>query len=438
MGTMGTKGLRSLLSLLAIAAFLLIGSVASAGTYTLAGKLIDIRGKGLRVPNVGNVSCAPLTYMVGPGVAGNATPPGPFPGNPVNFRAGVGDAQCVGAIPSATLSAANAGVVGGSFQLPFPAFSKPLPGYLQVVGITSVPQIVQFASSNLVTGPPATRKKTPGGTQATGCSGAGITLMCANHADFGRFRTGAWMTQTGRDAPVFTWCPPDPPAQHGTAGGACNLISQGGFGGIVKYNGATNAFGGTMSYVTTAGAEASLAQTIGAGAIAIAPLGGGAHTQPTGRGYADYHTDPIYAPMVFNSYMLDTVYQGPLLGYQRVITDLGVVGLPLGPGAAYNWGFPWTTRTVLVRNTGSVLGQARNTTFTAVGYDTVTAMGARNISLVAGAIQVGRVPGVGDVPLSSMGRMWLQLMPEPGGSSGLLAGALCLVGIAVWRARRTS
>ncbi len=95
-----------------------------------------------------------------------------------------------------------------------------------------------------------------------------------------------------------------------------------------------------------------------------------------------------------------------------------------------NYGFPFTVNTVLARNTGKVFGQAMVTTITATGKDTVTAMGARNLSLVAGGLAhvvqlTTNTPGIAQLEL-----------PEPGNTAQLLAGIAGLLGIAGWRARR--
>ena len=98
------------------------------------------------------------------------------------------------------------------------------------------------------------------------------------------------------------------------------------------------------------------------------------------------------------------------------------------------WGFPLTTRTVLVRNTGTLQGNPHNSTFTAKGYDKLTAMGQRNISLVAGAIGVGLFPSpVGQVPRIDLVTAF---MPEAGATLQLVAGVIGLLGIAAWRSRR--
>jgi hypothetical protein len=86
---------------------------------------------------------------------------------------------------------------------------------------------------------------------------------------------------------------------------------------------------------------------------------------------------------------------------------------------------------VLARNTGKdVQNNAFVVTLTGMGDDVVTAMGARNISLVAGALA-----GI-DLLSSETPNMAQMFLPEPGGSAQRIAGVVALLGIAVWRARK--
>jgi hypothetical protein len=295
--------------------------------------------------------------------------------------------------------------------------------------------VLQFATSNSVTGPPAVRLEAGMGTMMTG----------GNTAVFRRFKQGAFATQTGRAAAKFTWCPP---ATVSGAGGPCTKIGQGGFPEIVKYNGTATAFGGTMSYLTHQIAPGSLVQQNGALGIVV-PFGtvgqnGMAATLATGRGYADHHVDVLLAANIHLTHMEATVPR-PLVGSQKLVTMLGAV-VAMGPaGVAHGWGFPLTTRTILVRNTGTLQGNPHNSTFTQKGYDCVNAKGPmcsvatgmnnRNISLVAGALGVGVLPApTGNVPTIAMVNAWL---PEPGKTLQLMAGVAGLIGIGIWRSRRS-
>jgi hypothetical protein len=232
-------------------------------------------------------------------------------------------------------------------------------------------------------------------------------------------------------------------------GGPCTQIGQGGFPEFIKYYGTATGFGGTMSYLTKQIQPGSLIQAgggIGIGIIVpfgLAASNGMAMTAQTGRGYADHHVDVLLPASIAATHMEMTVVR-PIVGPQKLVTMLGpIVSMP-GAGIVHNWGFPLTTRTVLVRNTGVLGGNPHITTFTAKGYDCVnakgkacsipTGMGNRNISLVAGSIGVGLLPlPTGNVPTIDLVNMWL---PEPGATLQLLAGVINLLGIAVWRARR--
>jgi hypothetical protein len=110
----------------------------------------------------------------------------------------------------------------------------------------------------------------------------------------------------------------------------------------------------------------------------------------------------------------------------------GYVGPAFPAANNYNRGFPFTTGTVLARNTGTVAGNKRDTTLTAKGGDTVTAMGKRNISLVAGGMARAIIgPVINNTP--EIGQLYI---PEPSRAAQLFAGVAALLGIAVWRSRR--
>ncbi len=89
------------------------------------------------------------------------------------------------------------------------------------------------------------------------------------------------------------------------------------------------------------------------------------------------------------SYMLNftcTVTLPPLPAGCSQVASSGptTTASALGPGSNYNWGMPWTTGTVTVLNTETIFLQPRTTTLTAMGSDSRDAMGAGNITLVAG------------------------------------------------------
>jgi len=418
-------------------ALLLMSGSAWAGTYGFTGKFSSNRGKIINIPMVGNTPCAPLTLMTGPGVGGTMTPTmhpiirgaNTQPQMAVtSMFAGTGrDLLCVKHAAGKVLVTDNmvTGMgKGGGFVFPNNVWSKPLPPYVRAVEVKYAPPVEQLATSFKITGPAAARTTPPMGTMATG----------KNTAAFHGFKQSAWKTQTGRAGSMFTWCPLA--IMGGTMvtgmGAPCTNINQAGPNLIVKYNPGVNKFGGTMAYIITTGPNtSSLAVGLGGGAVGFQILAG-MGSQPTGRGYADFLTDHLMAGPIFGAHTRKTVTPGPILGMQKLIT---MVAFPAGAfpsGTNFNFGFPLTTGQVLVRNYFT-----RTTTLTGKGYDkrgTPTAMGNRNISLVAGGIAIARLVGASDQPTPEIMSM---LLPEPGTNLQMVAGVSALLGIAVWRSRRT-
>src|SRR5436309_12707142 len=114
------------------------------------------------------------------------------------------------------------------------------------------------------------------------------------------------------------------------------------------------------------------------------------------------------------------------------MTESRSVGNVFQQANNYNNGFPFTTGTVLARNTGTVAGNKRDTTLTAKGGDTVTPMGKRNISLVAGGMARAVIgPAVSNNP--EIGQLYV---PEPSRPAQLFAGVLGLLAIAASRRAR--
>jgi len=382
--------------------------------------------------------------MTGAGPAGTMTPVLTM-AQGINQR-GIKDLGCMPQAKGVMVTTTGKGV-GGAFTLPAGAFKNIGPKTtINAVAVTTLPGILQFATSNSVTGPRSPRLESPMGTMLTGCVGTGPAKVCANQVPFRSFHAGprVGMTGSGRLAPKFTWCPPLTP---NGLGGPCTKVGQGGFNEIIKYNGTATAFGGTMNYITHQLQPGSLIQANGALGIVV-PFGVVASnsmlaTLATGRGYATHHIDVIGKADVRSTHMEMTVPR-PIVGPQLLVTMLGM-HIASGPaGVAHGWGFPLTSRTVLVRNTGTFGGNPHNTTFSARGYDCVgavgvgcakaTNMGYRNISLVAGALGVGVLaPPAGNVPTIDFVTMW---MPEPGRTLQMLSGVIALLGIAAWRSRR--
>jgi hypothetical protein len=389
---------------------------AAPKTYVFTGKLTSNRGSIVNIPLIGNKDCrgvglSNLTVMQGPGgVIGPApsTPPTRTPGAPAN-----GYQWCAGSVPGKQISTTGAGV-GGAFVMPTMVFAHPpLPiyGYVPAIGLER--PLVQIATSFRITGP----QKSP-----TTLGGSMAYLFPP--AEFRAFKKGAWMTQTGRQGSAFTWCWGNP---------GCAKITQGTKPLIVKYAGGGNAFGGTMAYVIEAGpGGSSLAIALGGGAVGFARISG-MGSQPTGRGYASAVTDKLAKGPVWAMYQTMSVDRPKVgFGYDKLITMVtGFLGNNFPAAYNYNVGFPWTTRTVLARNTGTALGNPRTSTLTAKGGDTVTAMGKRNISLVTGGVARAVIgPVIANTP--EIGQM---VLPEPTRAAQLAAGALALLAIAAMRAR---
>ena len=397
---------------------LLVATTVSAAPkqYIFTGKLTSNRGTMINIPQVGNAACggvglANLTIMSGPGGKTVPAPVTPTMHTKVNPANAFG---CAGNLPGKKITTTGIGV-GGAFVMPTKAFSRPFQTYVAAVHVPNATPVIQLASSFKITGP----LKTP--TTPVG----GSMLKSFAPAAFHAFKKSAWMTQTGRGGQAFTWCWGNP---------ACAKITQGTKPIIVKYKGGGgNAFGGTMAYVITAPVGvSSLAVGAGGGAVGFARLSG-MGSQPTGRGYASSLTDMLGKGPLWGAYKTMTVTR-PVVGMQKLITMVtGNLGNNFPAAYNYNFGFPWTTKSVLARNTGTVAGNPHITTLTAKGGDTVTAMGKRNISLVTGGVARAVIgPIISNT--SEVGQMYL---PEPSRVAQLVAGAFALLGIAAWRARRS-
>jgi hypothetical protein len=473
------KAIRLMQPLAACMALLLVASAAHTASYTFAGKLTTNRGRNANVPMAGNTGCGSLSIVTGPvGTAKmtmsmvprgvNTQPPGAVGvGFMWKTAPGVLDQGCVKAALPLNTTGKGTGV-GKGFSLPAKAFQQDFPRNLfpahyklktdiPVVAIKNFAPAVQLATSVSITAPPKVRAHYEG-TQGT----MGMFGGPNKHAAFRKFRAGAWSTQTGRGAgtPKFSWCPPPIPGKTvggmslpWGAGGACTNISQAGFPAIIKYPSTNvNSFGGTMSMVThQISGVGSIALFLG-GPFAFNNFGGG-ESLGTGRGYADYNHITIPSGDIHKSGTIGKRYIGPRLMSQTVIGMVAPTKAGMWPaGNVFDWGFPWTTMTVVVRNHNAA--NTRATTFTAKGWDCPGTMAGpgcglagtkglpktgvvnRNISLVSGSIGIARLPPpFGDSPISNMGNMQLMVMPEPGTTLQLLAGVIGLLGVAVWRSR---
>jgi hypothetical protein len=389
-------------------ALLVLGSSAASAapkTYVFTGKLTSNRGRVINLPMAGNTPCggAGLANLA---VMSNVTVV-PAPYEPLFVTMTANPNGCVGNVPGKKITTTGAGV-GGGFVMPNHVFSEPASG--RTVVIPNATPVKQIFTSFRVTAPRSASAITGGPGSMAGSFPA---------AAFHGFKKGAWMTQTGRQGSMFTWCWGNP---------ACAKIQQGTKPLIVKYPGGGNAFGGTMSFVISSGPNPSNV------AIAAAPAGpvgfrlfATMGSQPTGAGYGVSTTQMGTSGPVWANHMSSAGGK---------ITMVSVyVGMTFPKVYQYNYGFPWTTMTVIVRNTGTQGGNPRNSTLTARGGDTVTAMGKRNISLVAGGLARTNLFAAPNTTtnISEIGQMYL---PEPRGAASLFAGALGLLAIAASRRRR--
>ena len=412
------KSIRFSSALSAMAVLMLVsGASAAPKQYIFTGKITSNRGTLINIPQVGNAACggvglSKLSIMSGPNMP---TIPQPVTPAARTMTVPANAFGCAGNVAGKKITTTGAGV-GGAFVMPTMVFSRPNQTYVAAVHVPNATPILQLASSFKITGP----LKTP--TTPVG----GSMLKSFAPAAFHAFKKSAWMTQTGRGGQAFTFCWGNP---------ACAKITQGTKPIILKYKGGGgNAFGGTMAYVITAvPGVSSLAIGAGGGAVGFVRLSG-MGSQPTGRGYASSLTDMLAKGPLWGMYVTMTVTR-PVVGKQKLITMVtGLIGKSAFLAAYnYNFGFPWTTKSVLARNTGTVAGNPHVTTLTAKGGDTVTAMGKRNISLVTGGLARAVIgPIISNT--SELGQMYL---PEPSRAAQLVAGAFALLGVAAWRARRS-
>ncbi len=240
----------------------------------------------------------------------------------------------------------------------------------------------------------------------------------------------------------FTWCPGDPDC---TAGGPPQ--GAGSRNGRVIYRAGANQFGGVMQMLLTGrGVNSFRYATSPVFMVGHAFFAYQAGTQPTGGSYAfaSMHYDPrgiVTIPLVpptddgfvtqpgpqccggtgspFSPLYLPTVATTPM-GFQAAI-------------AISNTGFPFTTGTVFAQQT---TGTGGADLLTAMGSDMRTALGAGNITLVAGGLSFRRTVA-SSTSYASLGRVRMTLSaPIPSLSPTGLAAASALVLLAAGYALR--
>lgn len=456
---------------------MLVASQATAQqVYSMYGRLISTRGENIKIPvigqNQGNCNffqrgwtrTTTAAAITGSPAAQTGTMKGyggmllatgvVIPQRQGATKDAVGHYGCVEGMGNITATAKG---VGKRFTFPQPTakttsmgvpgafFHRPLPLHTIAVEIMNEAKFPQLATSFRIDAP---QFSIPNGVTSKGMitddAPHGVLrtpkVNPTNLAPHRKFMPHAWKGgpastdngQTGRAGPNFTWC-------FGMSG--CTKIGGGTgiFGKImVKYQGGPNRFGGTMSYVISTGTgKSNLALAVAPDAhktLVLLALGGMGQ-QATGRGYADKLTDKVKTGPIFAMYGTGDVSVPEIMQVHKLITK---VSTQLNPGAMStmtalvnsNYGFPFTTGTVLVRATGKTPGPAKSpatSTNTAMGLDkTVNGGNGRILTLVAG--QMARTTEGSNTP-------GIVYMPEPGHSFQLLAGALVLVGVAIWRAR---
>lgn len=418
------------MALVGVAASLLcVGTASAQGTYSMTGRVGTGAGLFVRIPAAGLTACPSLTALR------TATPtmipqPTPFAGPPVYPPGTMVTLQKNGCVPGGPASVMTNGT--GGFVLPTGFFSQP--NIMGVVPIPNNPMVVQLATSWTVTGPPTMRVEPLSPRRNVA---AMSTTFSA--APFASFKHSAWANQSGRVAPNFTACAAPvgglmfSPYPASGAKVSCTKPSQGSIPGYVKnVAGPAGGFGGTLSLVLNGlgGVGGNLAVTIAAtpslSTLLVNPLQT-MGSRPAGRGYAAYSTDYLPPGPIYLMYMLT--------GAGTPMNLIGAVSSYIGPGpyaTNRNWAFPFTTGLLVIRGTGATFyGQPQGGTFSLSGFDSRNAMGSGTIQLVAGGLANSSVQGPNGTPNYTIMRL-----PEPTGALGLMAGALALLALAGWSARR--
>jgi len=257
----------------------------------------------------------------------------------------------------------------------------------------------------------------------------------------------------------FTWCPGDPACVAG--GGMRSTDPPQGAGvrnGRIIYRSGANRFGGAMQLGLRRGVllshpfiafpfQVRHVPRFGSGTtLRRSATGGlGSADAPTtrtvflARGFA---TQPTMAPPPFNLIL----YPGPKVTTMFGVSTTGSGAIyyspfiaigPMGTKAAQvttHYGFGQTTGTVIAQQTDGSAGQDF---FTVMGSDARTALGAGNLSLVAGGLSF-RTSDAGTTPYASFQKVKLTLAPPiPSLSRAGVGLASALVVLAAgWALRR--
>ncbi len=242
----------------------------------------------------------------------------------------------------------------------------------------------------------------------------------------------------------FTWCP------NATLGCPATGPPNGGDrNGRVIYRAGANRFGGTMQMGLAGGGINSFvfnAIPFQVGNVYFGGSGPTPHAPAVGHGTAadpgtrmnylppGVVTQPTMAPTCFELILypgpkvttmlgLSTTGTGPTFRLPAIGTSAG--GMSVGQSTT-ELGFAHTTGTVIVQQTA---GSTGDDFFTVMGSDMRTALGAGNISTVAGGISF-RNNFAGQTPYATFHKVWMTLSPpvpslSPAGIAA--AGALLLL-----------
>ncbi len=362
---------RSLMLLTGTVAALLLAATADAQTRTLSmsGEWWQNRGPLVDIPiNGGPVGCAPsipdgctgLKPMFG-GIQATAG------GAATGMAPKAAGATAFFPIPVTGASPAGFSVNNSSaFTQVGGAANR------QTAAVAGIPTVIQLQSQFSLMG--------PGLVTTTGGNGGGTMAS---------FKANNWSVdpqQAARLAANFTWCPP---------AGVCltaGLGTYGDYGAKFTYTAGANAFGGTMAMMLRDTAVVSIALPTPAGAVLHQLVGG--TTNPTfgpqmgGNKYFAHRSlvlanGPVHATFMTSTPCTSGIGLPPSPAGCDIITAQGPLIFSLPGSANKDWGMPWTTGTVKIKNLAAGPNDPA-TTFTAMGTDSRTVLGRGQITMVAG------------------------------------------------------
>ena len=402
----------------AVLCALVLASAASAQTtnFPMAGSWAQNRGNLIDIPITGDKPCTINAYD---------NPPPPFVMGDYGQPLRAANADCIPGAGSVTvmgpLVAPRAftlrGVTradAGNGNAPF--FQDGITK--QSAALPLVPTVIQLATNFSLSGP---------GSIITN---AGASSGTPN----GYFQEDAYLVQAGRAGANFAWCPgnatqnPNCTSPNPNQNGATRP-----YNGLVRYTAGANAFGGTMSMLlTNADGTLSVKFIPGAGGtvrVLHLPIGGMGAQHPGGA-----YANPDLDVLASGSVMINPVYSP---GGKILSSETPNPTIMTGGTTNLNYGFPWTTGQVYVRNTGVNQGMPATTTLSATGNDARGSDGQGVITMVAGGsshrLNSAQHFSAIDVVKMTIG----EAPPLPSASpAGLAAGAalmLLAVGYAVRR-----